>query len=131
LVATFFSIADPNFNCAACLKRNSEKHRNEKKGCDIVSATPVAKYKELYTFYRCPGALKESSYYDLIELHRLWEQGVLPYEGGVLDQSAKYIDAMNIVGHLKAEHQKDLEEKARKWQKTKSQSNSRLTRRTR
>lgn len=60
----------------------------------------------------------------LIEMHRQWELGVLPFEGGLLDQPAKFVEAMRAVEALKLEHQKDVQEKAKKWQTTKSQSNS-------
>jgi hypothetical protein len=59
-------------------------------------------------------------------LHGQFEGGQLPYEGGILDQPAKYIEVMRLISSLKFEHQKDLEAKAKKWQTTKSQSNSQL-----
>lgn len=91
----------------------------------------VAKYHEYYSFYRCPGALKTQWALSLIEMHRQWELGVLPFEGGLLQQPAKFVEAMRAIEALKLEHQKDVQEKAKKWQKTKSASNSRSKQSTR
>lgn len=126
IISTFFSMADNNFNCASCLKRHTKEKRDTKKGCNSPLSTPVAKYNDYVTFYRCPGALRSGSMREVIDLHRQWEQGILPFEGGLLDQPAKFIEAMKLVDALKFEHQKDLEEKAKKqWQTTKSASNYR------
>jgi hypothetical protein len=126
MIATFFSLTEPAFNCAACLIRYKKEHRDSQKGCNAPTSRVVAKYHSFFEFKRCPGALKSQAMREIIQLHRLWESGVLPYDGGVLDQPAKIVEAMGLVDSLKFEHQKDLEAKAKKWQKTKSQSNSRL-----
>lgn len=124
IISTFFSLVDPQFNCAACLKKHKENYRNERKGCNYPASQPVAKYHDIYTFYKCPGAIKSEWAYRIIEMHRQYELGVLPFEGGLLQQPAKLIDAMRMVEALKLEHQKDVQEKAKKWQKTKSASSS-------
>lgn len=126
LIATFFSMNQAEFNCAACIKRHAKKHRDEKKGCNVRSSKPVGAYHEIYTFYRCPGSMRDAGMVELIKQHRHWKLGVLPFEGGLLQQPAKYIEAMHLIDALEAEHQNDVLEKARKWQtKTKFQSNSR------
>jgi hypothetical protein len=56
----------------------------------------------------------------------LFSQGVLPFDGGLLDQPAKIIDIFKMVENLQAENLKKAKEKAEKWQKTKSRSNSPL-----
>ncbi len=124
-------MTDTQFNCAACLKKNKQQFRDTKKGCNKQALVDVAKYHEIYTFKRCPGALKSQTYIHLIEQHRQWELGVLPFEGGLLDQPAKYVEAMRLIESLKLEHQNDVLEKAKKWQKTKSASNSRSKQKTR
>jgi hypothetical protein len=131
LVSTFFSMADQAFNCAACLNRYKKDHRDSSKGCNTPASRVVAEYQPFYKFRRCPGALKTNAAREIIGMHRLYEQGVLPFNGGFLEQPAKIVEAMGVVDALKFEHQKDLEEKAKKWQKTKSQSNSRSSRRKR
>jgi hypothetical protein len=88
----------------------------------------VAKYHEYLRYYKCPGSFRSSAAMELLHLHRLFELGQLPYEGGILEQPAKFIEAMRLIDGLKLEHQKDLEAKAKRWQKTQSQSNSRLNR---
>jgi hypothetical protein len=131
LVSTFNSITDNRFNCSVCIKSTSAAHREEKKRCNTPGEKPVAKYHDYLNYYRCPGAFRSQDSVELILAHRLWEQGVLPYDGGLLDQPAKYVEAMRLIDGLKIEHQKDLEFKAEKWRTTRSQSNSRSNRRRR
>ena len=68
LVSTFFSMADSKFNCSACLKRFSKQFRDEKKGCNVNSSKPIAKYHDFYNFYRCPGSLKNKAYSEVASL---------------------------------------------------------------
>jgi len=34
----------------------------------------------------------------LLRLHKHYENGMLPYSGGLLDQSAVFIEAMEVIG---------------------------------
>lgn len=124
LIATFFTAVDPKYNCATCLLKVKKDVREQKKACNQKSKEPVTKYHDIYNFYRCPSNFRLPSYRNLIKLHGLYLQGILPYNGGILEQPAKFIEAMNTIDALMAEHQKDLEAK-QKWQTTKSRSNSR------
>ena len=96
------------------------------KGCNLPASRVVAEYSGFYKFKRCPGALKSGWAREILSMHLLWSNGVMPFEGGALDQPAKIVEAMQLIDALKAQHQRDLESKAKKWQKTKSASSSRL-----
>lgn len=54
-------------------------------------------------------------------MFRQFQAGVLPYQGGLMDQPSKIIEAFRIVENLEIELQKDME---KKWQKAPSKSNS-------
>jgi len=116
LSATFFSMADQNLNCAMCLKKNSEKIRNERKGCNEPLPSAVGKHRNLYSFFRCPSSLKSKSYQNIIELHEQFDKGLLPFSGGILDQPYKLVEIMSYVADLKSEHYNDLKKQAEKKQ---------------
>lgn len=124
IISTFSAITEPKFNCATCLKSTSKEFRERTKACNAGGTKVIAKYHTFLNYYRCPGGFRGESYVELIRLNRLWENGVLPYEGGILDQPAKYIEAMKLIDGLRLEHQKDVEAKQARWQRTRSQSNS-------
>lgn len=46
---------------------------------------------------RCPRAMIESWVWDYLALYHLWQQGTLPFGGGVLDQPARLWDAMRVI----------------------------------
>lgn len=112
LVATFFSIADANYNCAACHLKTSAKVRDERKACNTPAEKPVASYHGVFDFHRCPGAFRDESAARIIMMHGLFDRGVLPYSGGVLEQPARFMAFMDFVTTLKAEHFSDLKKKA-------------------
>jgi hypothetical protein len=125
IISTWGAMTQKIYNCALCLTHNKPEHREKKKFCNTPSKRVLTEYKGFFNYYRCPGSFASSWAVELISMHGLFESGQLPYEGGILDQPAKYIEVMRLIGSLKLEHQKDLEAKAKKWQTTKSVSNSR------
>jgi len=124
IIASFSALTQKAYNCASCLIHNKEENRIKKKFCNTPSPKPITDYKKYFNFYRCPGSFAASWAMEIISLNGLFELGQLPFEGGILEQPAKFIEAMRLVESLKNEHQKDLEAKAKKWQTTKSRSNS-------
>lgn len=62
----------------------------------------------------------------MIDMFRLFQRGILPFEGGLFDQPSKIIEVFSLLENLDAERNRDLERK-QKWQTTQSKSNSRLT----
>lgn len=47
-------------------------------------------------------------------MHGSFENGILGYAGGILEQPAKYVEAMQLVDNLMAEHERELYDKAAK-----------------
>jgi hypothetical protein len=126
LVATYHYIFDNEFNCNNCKKKYSLTVRNDKKGCAVKKPTNFIKYDDILSFSKCPSNFYNSLYANFIDMFSLFSQGVLPFEGGLLDQPAKIIDIFKMVENLQAENLKKAKEKAEKWQKTKSRSSSPL-----
>lgn len=125
IVATYHYIFDSEFNCNNCKKKYSLSVRNEKKGCAVKKPTNFIKYDDILSFSKCPSNFYSPLYANFIDMFSLFSQGVLPFEGGLLDQPAKIVDIFKMVENLQAENLKKAKEKAEKWQRTKSPSNSR------
>ncbi len=56
-----------------------------------------------YKFARCPLAIVDYGINSWIRAYRRYEKGLLPNAGGWADQSAKFIDMINIVDGLSSE----------------------------
>lgn len=74
-------------------------------------------------YFLCPSNFYNPGFAMLLDMFRLFRQGVLPFDGGLFNQPAKVIDCFNLLENLSYEHQKDIHEKAQKWQKAQSRSN--------
>lgn len=90
-----------------------ESFREKRKGC-----TGKFPFKRpllnglVYT--KCPGNFYSQSYAQLLDVHRLFRKGVLANVGGLLDQPAKYIDAMNFLEVLVTEKETEALKKGMK-----------------
>lgn len=68
-------------------------------GCREPAMRPVA-YLKGEPLRRCGAAVVTSEApwaWDVLRLYPLWEQGTLPNSGGVLDQPAQLLDALQLV----------------------------------
>lgn len=125
LVSTFWSIYSPEWNCQKCIKKYSQSVRDSRKSCSVKKPQPILNYRHI-NYFKCPSNWYNSGTARLLDMFRFFNSGVLPFEGGLLNQPAKLIDVFSLFDALIHEHQKDLEKEAKKWQKGQSQSNSRL-----
>lgn len=53
----------------------------------------------------CPAQIVDPDYLGIVHLYGFYRDGVLAYAGGVMDQPAFYLQAMQIVGAIVAEHE--------------------------
>ena len=126
LVSSYWYLADKNFNCRECKKQFSASVRDSRKACFTSRKKEYINYNDSIKYFTCPSNHFNQAYASIIEMNRLFHDGTLPFEGGLLDQPSKIIEMFRIVDSLDAERQKDIDRK-QKWQKTQSKSNSRLT----
>jgi len=124
LISSFWAIYSPEYNCQKCIKKYSESARDLRKSCFTKRQKPIISYEGI-NYYKCPSNWSNSGVFRLIDMFRFFKNGMLPFEGGLLNQPAKLIDVFSLFDNLLFEHQKDLEKEAKKWQKGQSQSNSR------
>lgn len=129
-VSTFFSMIQREFNCSTCKVKyrgyaeRQTKHQS-RKGCFEAMGKPVMEYLPKHTmkgqskilYYKCPSLFYDRGVAELIEFHHQWEKGIMPYNGGFMNQPAKFVELMDLVNNLKEENRTDLEEKQRQYGK--------------
>lgn len=111
LVTTYFSLAQPEFNCFKCTEKYQKSYRDKKKFCTIQKSTPVTDYHGVIKYFKCPGNFTNSGYRMVIEAYRRFQDGVLPYTGGYFEQPAKIVEAFELISGLDIEHAEDIKRK--------------------
>jgi len=81
-----------NLDCRSC----SETQKAER-GCIEDSPIPGKWKFDGFELRRCPNSVVSRQSLEYLEAYELYEKGVLPYGGGWLKHSKKFMDAMKIV----------------------------------
>jgi hypothetical protein len=118
IVSTFHVIHDSSsYNCVSCKHRHTQQVRDERKGCSKPTIQAFSQWRKGEISYkRCPVNYYSGSIANLIDSFRHFERGVLPYQGGLFEQSNKLIEAYSLIESLKLEYQKDQYEAQSKAQ---------------
>jgi hypothetical protein len=94
--------------------------RDKRKACSIQSDKEIFQSEDKLFYKRCPANFWSASCQEMVSIYSKFEKGLLPYRGSLMDQPAKFIDAMSIIERLTIEHQIEMNKKAqKKWTKTK------------
>jgi len=111
LKSTLHAMENRDFICSECvsklktkLKGDEEreiKHRTAK-GCYGVLEKPVHNADRM-AFSRCIGNFFSYSALGYIEMHGMYEKGVLPFQGSLGDQPNKVIELFGVVKSFKIE----------------------------
>lgn len=94
----------------------------ERRGCEVPTKTPFKLDPEIvegkagfkYVFDLCPVNYIQPEHKFMIGLFALWKQGKMLDEGGVGNQSAKYIDCMMFLDALWNQHEREQLEARKK-----------------
>ena len=121
-------MTDNNYNCGVCQKkypRQPEKLKAmlSQKACAEIKANPSLKYKGKHgmtgspdiVYYKCPANFQDNAARKYMLLYENYEKGQMPYEGGILEQPAKFVDLMELVHNLKNEYQTTKDEQLKKY----------------
>lgn len=117
IVSTYFALNDADYNCTKCKKRISDTARDLMKGCTTKNEKPVGKWREEITYFTCPVNFYRRDYAMYIDMFRHFESGVLPFNGGLLEQPSKIIEVFSLIESLKIENELDRLEKQKKANK--------------
>jgi len=94
--------------------RDFDKYQKVK-GC---ISTPRTNYKvEGFKINKCLGNFTSREVYSYFEMFKVYERGIMPFEGSMMDQPAKLIDLFNMIEQLKLEKVAEMqkaEDKKRK-----------------
>jgi len=63
----------------------------------------------------CPANIVQPEHFQYLQLYALYKDGFLPYDGGIAEQSAKYVQAMRIIaGEVAAIDERKMERDKKK-----------------
>jgi len=96
------------FNCQECTAQDKRF-----RGCENEATGPGIELNGK-RIKRCPVKLIHPIIWEWINLYSHYKQGHLYYAGGVIDQPAKYLQVMSIIGGLVDEHQAEEAKKVKK-----------------
>jgi hypothetical protein len=75
-------------------------------GCQEVKSESIHKIHSEHSsirFKTCIGNFVKPQVRTYLDAHFRFEQGIMPYAGGLMDQPAKVIDIFDAIGSVKAE----------------------------
>jgi hypothetical protein len=87
--------------------KDCRKDQRAERGCEFDSATPDRWTIEGEAYQRCPLKLISSVSAELIQAYSFFKSGFLPNGGGWLNESAKFIQAMQAIEGQIAKEEKD------------------------
>lgn len=134
IVSTIEAILDKKFNCFSCQNMYSKNQDYEKKRETYKAHTNKRRAKqncfslndrcvyqlENIKYYTCVGNFYDKSVCDLYEMYTLYDKGVLPYNGALVDQPAKIIEVFQLIGGLRAEKIERLKKEVKDAKRNKS-----------
>lgn len=118
--ATLHAIENEKFNCRKCVAKYQGRADGDTmlakvqklQGCKEMLPQPTHKIGEEMSFRSCIGNFTKPQVHALLEAFNRFEQGVLPYAGGLMDQPAKIMAVFDVISAAKAKRQADAQKKA-------------------
>lgn len=110
-----FALENDAFQCSKCLDRFPgrpemlEKVRIQQ-GCIDPKSYVVHKIDDEIFYYRCPGNFFSRSVTSIMELWNSFQNGVLPFEGSLVDQPAKIMEIFGVLDRIKHDRMKKAQD---------------------
>lgn len=112
LRSTLHALTNRDFICSQCQSKHSNRADHKEmlektkriKGCTTPHTMPVHKISQggvRVSYASCIGNYFSFSAMGWVNFYNSFEKGVMPFSGGYMDQPAKLIDVMNIIGSYK------------------------------
>lgn len=130
IVSSFLTMAEPRFKCNICKKKYIREPKKQEllfkqNACKDEMPMPVLKYTPTHTmsgytpilYNRCPANFSDFGYMEIINLYSHYAKGIMPYDGGLLNQPAKFVEVMELVHNLIEEKQFEQQEKLKKYRR--------------
>ena len=123
-------MATAEFQCSPCKRKyRTQPERDEKnrtrKGCFDIYPSPILAYRPTHVmkhysrinYFRCTAYFYNAAAADWINYLTRYKDGHMPFAGSLMEQPAKFVEAMELVDNLNLEHLKIIEDKAKKYGK--------------
>jgi len=120
------TLTEPKYRCGDCKRKYRSdgdkwtKHRMHM-ACNYFADKPRHEYrpdgcnignpKILYT--KCVGNYYNGFWADIINYYPQYEKGLLPFEGSLMNQPAKFVEVMSLVHNLVSEKETEKAKQAK------------------
>ncbi len=84
-----------DLDCQKCTEQ-----RKISRGCKEEAPAPVFEM-DGEKYYRCPLKLIRKETLEYVRFHRFFQMGYLPNAGGLLEQPAKFLNAIEVIENAK------------------------------
>ncbi len=108
VTASVWSIFDDRWNCNKCMQLKHHEKQKKVMGCYLTAKTNY--HVEGFEINKCLGNFTSREIYSYFEMHKMYELGVMPFGGDMIDQPAKLIDLFNMIGQLRNEKRKEQQD---------------------
>lgn len=117
-------MTNPQYRCFVCKNRyKTEQDKREKlkevMGCSHISSKPKHTYRPefnndgnpIINYNNCVGNHFFSTWTSIINYYSKFSSGILAYDGGYMEQPAKFVEVMELVHNLIRENEQTTERK--------------------
>ena len=118
------TLTTPMYRCFDCKRKyGGDKVKSaklkESKACTYYDTKPRHKYKPNHNnkgnpaidYFNCVGNHYYGEWAALINYSHMYEKGIMPFSGGLMEQPAKFVELMNLVDNLIQENKRDIEKR--------------------
>ena len=130
IVSSFEVMTDNSLKCSMCKSKyrgSPERQAKlfEQKLCKTVIEKPRFVYMPVYNmlgyskinYMTCTANLQSGQAMSLINSYKAFEDGTMPYSGGLMEQPSKFVEIMDLVHNLIESKKTEQEEKLKKYRR--------------
>lgn len=124
VVSTFTTLTEPKYRCHDCKLKHSKdeakfNRHKQAMACDYLADKPRHQYRPEFNnlcnpkvlYNKCIGNYYNGYFAVFINDYIKFKEGLLPFEGGLYDQPAKFAELYSLVDNLIRENEQILERK--------------------
>jgi len=94
------------FKCSKCNADKLSESLKNVKHCSKISSNPLFYIRDQHSsisFNNCIGNYYDHGFSDLLDMHSLYQLGVMPFKGSPMDQPAKLIEVFDVISSMKSD----------------------------
>lgn len=121
IVSTFITMTQPKYRCSDCKLKYKAKFKQQQEfmACNYVAKTPRHGYTPEFhnksnpkiIYNKCIGNYYNGFWSSIINSSKQYDNGIMPFSGGIMDQPAKFVEVMNLVHNLISENELENQRK--------------------